>query len=633
VRRRSSIAPWAALVCATVAAYWPALGGGMLWDDSAHVTSPTLQSLHGLWRIWFELGSTQQYYPLLHSAFWLEHRLWGDSVLGYHLLNVSLHAACACLVVLIVRRLRLPGAWLAGFVFALHPVCVEAVAWISEQKSVLSGALSLSALFVYLGFDRSRSRRAYFLALGLFVLAMLSKSVTATLPAVILVILWWRQGRLGWRRDGLPLLPWFALAIPMGLFTAWVERTYIGAAGSDFDLTFLQRVLIAGRDLWFYAAKLILPVGLTFSYPRWQIDPAVWWQYLYPLGILVVAVILLIAARRHRAPLAAFLIFAGTLAPALGFLNVFPFRYSWVADHFQYLASLGLIVPLSVWAAGAAPRLVPSRESRRMALAALVVAALGILTIRQSSLYRDEETLYRATLARNPASWLVHNNLGIALEGQPGRLRDAIAEFQAALQLNPIYAAAAHFNLGDAYSKLDPPDIPHAIAEYEAGLRIKPDYVEAHTNLGTLLAGIPGRTDDAILEFQQAARLKPDQAQAHANLGNALAQAPGRLPEAIQEFETAVRLDPNMPELRCNLGSALAQVAGRMPDAIAQFQAALRINPNFAAAHFLLGMALAQVPGRAADAMAEYREALRLQPDYPAAQQALTILSHDQRER
>jgi tetratricopeptide (TPR) repeat protein len=598
----------------------------MLWDDSSHVTAPALQSLHGLWRIWFELGATQQYYPLLHSAFWFEHRLWGDSVVGYHLLNVFLHAACACLVVLIVRRLALPGAWLAGFVFALHPVFVEAVAWISEQKSVLSGALCLSALFVYLGFDRSRNRRSYFLALGLFLLSMLCKSVTATLPAAMLVILWWRQGRLGWKRDVLPLVPWFALAIPMGLFTAWVERTYIGARGSDFNLTFIQRVLIAGRDLWFYAAKLILPIGLTFSYPRWQIDSGAWWQYLYPLGVLAVAVLLLIAARRTRGPLAAFLIFAGTLAPALGFLNVLPFRYSWVADHFQYLASLGLIVPLAALAATAAPGIFPAGESRGMALAAAVVAILGILTMRQSAQYRDEETLYRATLARNPSSWLVHNNLGIVLEGQPGRLRDAIAEFQAALRLSPIYAAAAHFNLGDAYSRLDPPDIPAAIAEYQAGLRIKPDYIEAHTNLGTLLAGIPGRTDDAIFELQKAVRLEPDQAQAHANLGNALAQAPGRLPEAIQEFATAVRLDPNMPELRCNLGSALAQVPGRLPDAIAQFEAALRINPNFAAAHFLLGTALAQVPGRTPDAIAEYREALRIQPDYQAAQQSLDEL-------
>ena len=187
---------WALMLCATVVAYLPALSGGLLWDDNMHVTRADLRSLHGLWRIWFDLGATQQYYPLLHSAFWLEHRLWGDAVLGYHLTNVALHAASACLVVMIVRRLSLPGAWLAGFIFALHPVCVEAVAWISEQKSTLSGVFYLAAALTYLHFDRTRRKSQYFAALGLFVLALMSKTVTATLPAALLVVFWWQRGRL-----------------------------------------------------------------------------------------------------------------------------------------------------------------------------------------------------------------------------------------------------------------------------------------------------------------------------------------------------------------------------------------------------------------------------------------------------
>src|SRR5580698_2975554 len=166
------------IFCATLAAYLPALQGGLLWDDSSHLTKPGLQSFHGLWRIWFEVGATQQYYPLLHSAFWLEHRMWGDAVAGYHLTNVALHALSACLVVAIMRRLALPGAWLAGFVFALHPVNVESVAWISEQKNTLSAVLCLGAAFAYLGFDSDRRPAAYALALGLFVLSLLTKSVT-----------------------------------------------------------------------------------------------------------------------------------------------------------------------------------------------------------------------------------------------------------------------------------------------------------------------------------------------------------------------------------------------------------------------------------------------------------------------
>ena len=199
------------IFCATLAAYFPALRGGLLWDDSSHLTKPGLQSFHGLSRIWFELGATQQYYPLLHSAFWLEHRMWGDAVAGYHLTNVALHALSACLAVAIMKRLSLSGAWLAGFVFALHPVNVESVAWISEQKSTLSGVFYLAALLAYLHFylqpDQNRRKSKYLLATGLFVLALLSKTVTATLPAVLLVIFWWRHGRLEWKRDVRPLVP------------------------------------------------------------------------------------------------------------------------------------------------------------------------------------------------------------------------------------------------------------------------------------------------------------------------------------------------------------------------------------------------------------------------------------------
>ena len=274
---------WVLMLCATLVAYLPALRGGLLWDDNMHVTRADLRSLDGLWRIWFDLGATQQYYPLLHSAFWLEHRIWGDAVLGYHLTNVALHAASACLVVMIVRRLSLPGAWLAGFVFALHPVCVEAVAWISEQKSTLSGVFYLAAALTYLHFDRTRRKSQYFMALGLFVLALMSKTVTATLPAAMLVVFWWQRGRLAWRRDVLPLVPWFAVGACAGLFTAWVESAprLIGAQGPEYALTLPQRLLLAGRVPWFYAGKVLWPSNLMFSYPQWKIDSGEWRQYLF----------------------------------------------------------------------------------------------------------------------------------------------------------------------------------------------------------------------------------------------------------------------------------------------------------------------------------------------------------------
>ena len=637
--RAKQIAVYASIFCATLIAYLPALHGTFLWDDDAHITRPDLQSLHGLWRIWFDLGATQQYYPFLHSAFWLEHRIWGDAALGYHLTNILLHAVAACLVVLIVRKLELPGTWLAGLCFALHPVCVEAVAWISEQKSTLSAVFYLGAALAYLRFDESRRASRYLPALILFVLALLTKTVTATLPAALLVVLWWKRGRLAWKQDVRPLAPLLALGAAAGLFTAWMESTYIGAT---FALSFIQRCLLAARALWFYASKLVWPVSLAFTYPRWKIDPGEWWQYSFVAGAVALAVGLAVLARRRRGPLAAFLIFAGTLFPALGFFNVYPFRYSWVADHFQYLATLGIIVPvMSTLAVG---------TTRRVAGTALL-AILGILTWRQSGIYRDPETLYRATLHRNPESWLEQNNLGNllleipgrraeavahleaarriepdysethlslgnALIEEPGRLVDAVAEYQAAVRLAPE-SERAHSNLGRALLRAGL--VPEAVAELQAALRIKPDYAEAHNNLGNARL-MRGHLAQAIAEYEAALAADPNLAQAHNNLGRALAQIPGRLPDAIAQFEAAIRLDPGYWGAHSNLGNALSEVPGRLPDAIAEYQAALRINPEAAEVHNNLGYALSQMPGRLPDAIAEYQAALRIAPDFANAQ-------------
>jgi tetratricopeptide (TPR) repeat protein len=609
------------IFCATLVAYLPAVRGSLLWDDNRHLTEPALQSFHGLWRIWFQLGATQQYYPLLHSAFWLEHRMWGNAVVGYHLTNITLHALSACLVVMIMKRLSLPGAWLGGFVFALHPVQVESVAWISEQKSTLSGVFYLAALLAYLHFyldlDRDRRKSKYLLATALFVLALLSKTVTATLPAVLLVIFWWRRGRLEWKRDVQPLLPWFALGICAGLFTSWVERTLIGARGADFLLTPVQRVLIAGRVICFYAGKLLWPANLTFFYPHWKIDPAVWWQWLFPAGVFAVGIGLLFTARRYRGPLAGFLIFAGTLFPVLGFLNVYPFRYSYVADHFQYLASLGIIVPATAVLVPALGRISSRSSSRRpvaIACCGMLILVLGVLTWRQSRMYRDIETLYRESLARNPGSWLAHYNLGVLFAEMPGRLPDAIAEYQAALQIKPDYAEA-HVNLGNSLLQM-PGRQAEAIAEYQTALRINPEYAEAHNNLGTALSFTPGRLPDAIAEYRAAVRIDPDYADAHNNLGNALSQIPGREPEAIAEYQAALRINPDYAEAHFNLGNLLARTPGRLQDAIAEYQAAVRIRPDYAKAHFVLGVVLAGIPGRQAEAIAEYQAALRIRPDY-----------------
>ena len=612
------------LFAVTLLAYRPTLNGGFLYDDSGHVTAPPLQSLHGLWRIWFDLGATQQYYPLLHSAFWVEHRLWGDAALGYHLTNVALHVAAAFLVVAIMRRLALQGAWLAGFLFALHPVCVESVAWIAEQKNTLSAVFYLGAALAYLHFDRTRRPSRYFLALGLFLLALLSKTITATLPAALLVVFWWQRGRLDWKRDAGPLVPWLALGASAGLFTSWVERKYAGAEGPDFALTLVERCLVAGRAIWFYAGKLLWPRNLMLIYPRWTVNSALWWQYLFPLAVLALAVGLWLASRWRRGPLAGFLVFSGTLFPVLGFLNVFPFLFSWVADHYQYLATLGIIVPAAsglTLGVGRLP-LAWRRPARMLTLA--LVATLGILSWHQSAFYQDGETLFRAAVARNPAAWMAHNNLGSVLSDMPGRMGEAISHFETALRLKPDYAMA-HYNLASALLET-PGRMPEAIAEFEAALGCKPDYAAAHYNLGTVLLGVPGRSADAISHLEAALRIQPDFAKAHTNLGGALLSVPGRLPEAIGHLRAALAIDPALAEAHCNLGNGLLMMPGHVPDAIAEYETALGIEPNYEAAHRGLGVALSQIPGRLGEAIAHFEAALELRPDAPEVRQALARL-------
>jgi tetratricopeptide (TPR) repeat protein len=569
---------WAAafICCATLLAYLPALWGDFIWNDSDYVTAPALRSLAGLGLIWTKLGATEQYYPLLHSAFWVQHGLWGDHPLGYHIVTLLLHAGAAVLFALVLRRLfngetapatlpktagsskaaaagqerrRYAGAeWLAALIFALHPVHVESVAWITEQKNTLSLVFYLAAALAYLHFDETRRPRMYWAALGLFVLSLLCKTVTATLPAALLVVFWWKRGRLDWRRDFRPLLPWLALGTAWGLFSSWVEQHYLGAKGGDFDLPFVERGLIAGRAIWFYLGKLAWPFDLNFIYPRWTPDRAVWWQWLFPLGVLALGITLWALRRRTRAPFAAFLFFTGSLFPVLSFVNLYGALYSFVWDHWQYLPDLGLIALAAAGLAQAWERAGIHQRGAGPALAAGLALLLGALTWDHCGMFRDDQTLYRDTLARNPGAWMAHFNLGGILLKIPGREPEAIAHFEAALRINPDMADA-HYNLGTALAKV-PGREPEAITHFEAALRITPENGAVHYNMANALAKIPGRLPEAIAHYREALRINPDLAEAHYNLGIALLNDPRQLPEAISHFEAALRAGGNFPLAR-----------------------------------------------------------------------------------
>ncbi len=558
-----------ALFVVTLVAYAPAITAEFIWNDSDYVTAPEIRSLSGLGRIWFDVGATEQYYPLLHSAFWVQHQLWGDAPTGYHLVNIFLHATAACLLVAALRRLAIPGAWLAGFIFALHPVYVESVAWISEQKNTLSLVFYLVAALLYLRFDQERRRNLYVAATGVFVLALLSKSVTATLPAALLVILWWKRGRLEWKRDVRPLLPWLVLGAAMGLFSGWVEKTYVGAQGSEFDLSLLQRSLLAGRVAWFYVGKLFWPADLIFIYPRWTIDPAQAWQWLFSFAVIVALVVLWLIRGRGRAPLAAVLFFGGSLVPTLGFFNVYAFIYSYVADHWQYLPSISLVVLAS---AGMTRALAGKSAGWRLGLPGALLGVLAVLSFQQSRMYADMRTFYATTIAKNPECWMAYNNLGNLLRNR-GEFQLARVQLEEALRVRPdLYKV--HYNLGNVLWDMRLP--ADAMRAYERALEVKPDYPDAHNHLGRVLLS-QGRRTEALRHLQESLRLDPEYHDARNNLGMAMRDL-SRLDEAVAEFERVIRAEPMMAAAHLNLALTLS-ILGRTAEATERYQMARRLNP------------------------------------------------------
>lgn len=560
--------------CALFVVYFPVLHGKPLWDDDGHLTKPELRGTDGLKRIWFELGATQQYYPLVHSVFWIEHQLWGDAYVGYHVVNVLLHATSACLLAILLRRLKIPGALLAAAVFALHPVHVESVAWMSELKNTLSAVLYLGSALFYLKFDSDRRPMAYALAFGLFILALLSKTVTATLPAALLVIMWWRQGSLSLKRDVVPLLPWFVIGAAAGLFTAWVEKKYIGAEGEQYALSVVQRFVLSGKVVWFYLGKLIWPQNLIFVYPRWNLNALHLFDYLYFPMALWALLIAWILRSNWRGPLATMLLFGGTLFPVLGFFNVFPFVYSYVADHFQYLASMAIITFLAACASISVNHAGAKFRLPGYGLSFLTIALLGFLTWRQSHIYRDAETLYRATLARNPDCWLAHNNLSVLLRAS-GRVPEAMQHSKEAIDLNPKNPAS-HNNMSLLLSATG--SVDEAIFHAQEAIRLNPNYPEAHNNLGAILAS-RGDLQGAKTQYATAVRLEKNYAQAHANLGRVYFLE-GNLVAAADSVRTALQLDGKNPQAHYTLAQLL-RGQGDDAGALEHYDMALQLQPKW----------------------------------------------------
>ncbi|MCK6505610.1 hypothetical protein L6R53_19795 [Myxococcota bacterium] len=431
------------LSLACLLAYQPALRGGYIWDDQDWIVqNPLLVEPGGLARTWLEPRAFHQYYPLTLTSFWLEQRLWGQAPLGHHLVNVGLHALSATLLWRVLAGLGLRGAYAAALLFALHPVGVESVAWITERKNVLSLALALGSLWALLPLlvaaparPRDRPGRAL-LAAGLFLLALLAKTAVAPLPAVVLVLRAWRHGRAGLGRGwtlGLGL-PGLGLAGALAGVTAWMERVEVGAAGQEWALSAAERLLVAGRAAWFYAGQVLVPRPSCFIHPRWTLEPSSLAQGAAPVAALGLLLGLFLARRRlGRGPVTVVALFLGILSPALGFVDVYAFRFSFVADHWAYHATPVLLAAACHALAGPAARL---PRFVRPALVALPALALLGLTRAQAAHYVDAETLFRATTACNPGAFMAHANLGVLLLDR-GQVAEGLDHLSTAHALAP----------------------------------------------------------------------------------------------------------------------------------------------------------------------------------------------------
>ena len=598
------------LVAALLLAYGQLWHAGFLWDDDSHLTkNPCIVGPLGFVDIWITPAAT--YYPLVLSAFWLEHALWGLAPLPYHLVNLILHASCALLLWKVLSELRIPGAWLGSALWALHPVQVESVAWVTEQKNTQSCLFYLLSILCFLRWLDHSNRPLkflskplswpYLLSLLFALLAILSKSSTVMLPLVLALCVWWREGTWKWRKLW-ALAPFFLLSASASLWTIWEQKFHSGAVGAEWNQSLAEKLVLAGKVPWFYLGKLARPDPLIFIYPRWNLNASLVFSWLPLLG--VVLVLLLLWYKREttavRAILFAWAYFLISLFPVMGFFSVYFFRYSFVGDHFQYLAGMG---PLAL--AGAAMTLGLRRLGSRpvaVSIMALVLIALGVLSWKQSAHYLSEESLWRDTIGKNetaPAAWNTLASLLIA--GQ--RNEEAMICVRQALLLDPALAEA-HGNLGTLYSRAGRSD--DAFREFEKAIMISPRDSVARYNLGSQFLE-SGFVDPAITQLKIALALNPCAADAHNNLGNALSRK-GLVEEALSEYAAAIQCRADFPDAENNLGNALLQM-GKIAEALGHFRIALEQQPGNTAFENNLAWILATGP------LEQYRnggEAVRL---------------------
>ncbi|MGA2091994.1 MAG: tetratricopeptide repeat protein [Sedimentisphaerales bacterium] len=584
VSRMLVLAGALAIIITCFVAYVPAMKSGFIWDDDFYVTSnPLMTSADGLYHIWFSKNPKMQYFPLIYTTFRFEHKLWGFNPAGYHTVNIIIHIINALLLWMILRRLSIPGAWFASAVFALHPVQVESVAWVTELKNLMMLFFSLLSVLCWIEFalGNKPARKAILFYVGsllLYVLALFSKTTACTLPAALVLILWLKRSPLTLKR-WLQILPFVVIGVGIGLIVMNLESQNMQPILEKMGIGSAGKLLIAGRALWFYLWKIFWPANLTFSYPFWQIDPSSLRQYLWPAAYALLLLCLWFRRKKlGRGALTAALFFAATLFPMLSFFALYTFVYTFVADHYQYAACIGPITLVSAGGALVFQRLNKNQKPVLILVAGAILLTLGTLTWRQSRIYTNLETLWRDTLNKNPDSWLAHGQIAQIYYKQ-GKFNEALMhekkrlEFSSFMEkVEPSSLSKGYFTVAlilEAQGKLDDAD-----DYYKKSLAIVENDVARHFRLGEVLAR-QGKFEEAILHFRRAIEIEPRCYDAYLDWGTMFweqAKAKGNdrceqvFNEVCDKYKKALDIKPDLYKAYINWGTVLMELAKMRKD-------------------------------------------------------------------
>ena len=599
--------------------YIPSLKNGFIWDDDAYLyKSSWIQKTDGLRVIWLT-HKTFQYYPLVFTSFWLEHNLWGLNPFGYHTVNLILHILNAFLLFWLALKIYPRLAFIVTLLFAIHPIQVETVAWIAERKNLLSLFFFLLSTLVYLRFDHTRRIRYYLLSVVMFVFALLSKSVAACFIFVPALYKWWRDGKVTWREARLSAI-FIVLGLLSGLHTLYLELYNVGAHGKEFALTLLERVILSGKVIFFYIHKIIFPFHFMFFYPRWQIDVRIWWQWLFPVAVMAALGLLIYYRKRTgRGALALFIFYVVSIFPALGFVNVFPMKFSFVADHFSYLSTPALLLLLCTGLTFSFDKLKIKFFALRstpfriflMGLFIFMVIYLCGKSMVLTQNYKNETTLWSNLIRDNPKAWIAYNNLGVIYDNV-GKTESAIDLYTRAITINPDYSEAYN-NRGNVYR--DRGNIQQAISDFNKAIAINPNFAEAYNNRGTTYRN-QGNIRQAILDYNKAIEIDSSEPNIYYNRAIAYEEQ-GNIRQAVSDYTRVIAINPNDAEAYNNRGTIFSN-QGSFSKAISDYTKAIVINPKYANTYNNRGLAYFN-QGNLFRAISDYTRAIEINPGYAEA--------------